>query len=553
MDRDDRDRFVGFAFAAAHALIETDANGRITFATGARCRLVPHSIDELVGANLYDLVAPRDQGMVVEIFRRLAEVVKIEPMRLVFRTHDGGYFAALLGACRLSSTADTIQFALLLSAPVRPLQEGEGTSSSPLMGKRDFMRMLDTRLRDARQKGVDRELSLVLLEGLHQITGDLDPEHGQGLNQTVESYLRTISSDGDSAAELADDRYGLIVSNHVSEAEIRTHIHDLLEGRGVSRERLNVRAWSFDLGSAALSDADASRALIYVAHTFSRTTGETFDLHSLSDGAKAMLESTAEQIANLRRIIRGRDFNVAYQPIVDLKSHQVHHLEALVRFEAGTSPQALIELAEETGIIGDLDLVMVQAVLSTMDEYRLAEIQPSVAINLSAASLGSHLFLARLWRILEPFHDDFSRLLIELTETARVEDFEQLNRALQEFRHQGIRVCLDDFGTGTTSLKAVHGLDFDIIKIDGVFVQNARGNARDMAMLKSMVEIARSEGATVVGERVETRDQERLLTHLGVQFGQGYLYGRPTHDFAAFTRPAGRRPARRKGERTEWR
>ena len=536
----ERDRFVGFAFAAAHLLLEVDTGDVIQFAMGARCRLAARDTSELVGFNFFDIIAPEDRPYVRELLERLGRQARINPSRVVFRTFEGQYFSALLGGCCLPLYPGRYFLSVLLSAPAREFERGRH-GSSVMLDRKGFTDILEDRLVAAKRKGLDRNLTLLLIDGFTDIADDLAPEAAREMMTRLDAYLRSVSSDGDCAGRLAEDRFGIIHNLDILEADIRTHVSDILEHGGFDRAVDHVRTWGLSLDDGSLDPTDAARALVYTVQTFATSEEGEFSISTLEDGARMMLDRTVQRISHLRQTIEDRAFFVVYQPIVDIRSRRLHHLEALTRLEGASSPQEFILFAENVGMIYDFDLLLTQTVLETMKEYAHSAHLPDVAINLSARTLTSPVFLEQFRRIVDAYPGLAKKLLIEVTETVSVGDFESLNQTLQKLRKKGHRVCLDDVGSGSTSFQSLHGLQVDVAKIDGRFVRGALQRPRDMTMLRSIAETCHQLELTVVGEQIEDEEQAHLLAGLGVGLGQGYLYGRPSPDFAFFAKAARRR------------
>ena len=537
-----RDRFLGFAFVAADLLIETSRDGMIRFTAGARCRLAEHDVQQLVGRNIFDIVAPTDQKYMGVLLERVLEKRRITPARVLFQTYDNSRFSALLGGCCLDPESDALYFTVMLAAGGRiggpSIGSGGGAAAiaQQLHDVGGFTALLEERIIRAREKGVENGLTLLLIEGLQDMVDNLPEGAAEEVRQGIDAYLRGISADGDSAGRLAADRYGIVHSDDIDSDEVREHISDLISAVGGEIDDSHIRTWSLDVSEDHLDPADAARALVYTVQAFATAQGGEFTISSLEDGAKRMLSDAVERIGRLRATIEKREFFVVYQPIVDLSTGAIHHLEALTRVEGMPSPQDFITFAEDVGLIYDFDLLLTQSVLETLHTYRKEPNLPEVAINLSAKTLMSPLFLRQFQAVTAPYGDIVRKLLIEMTETVVVTDIQKLNDVLQKLRASGFRICLDDVGSGATSFQSLYGLRVDFAKIDGHFVRNALVSERDMAMLRSMVDVCRQLGLRLIGEQVEEEVQAELLRSLDVPLAQGYLFGRPSRDFAYFTR-----------------
>ncbi|MGF7175742.1 EAL domain-containing protein [Azospirillum doebereinerae] len=525
----DRDRFVGFAFAAADLLVETDSMGTILFSAGARCRLTKGDVGGLVGTNLLDVVAPSDRKYVHVLFNRIKEKARIKPARVLFQGMDGQMFPALLGGCRLDSCPESLFLTVLLASSPMATPTGE------LLDEHEFNGILEKRILDARERGLDRGLTLLLVEGLQSMVASMPEGAAEEVKESIDAYLRGISADGDSAGHLAGDRYGIVHAADIDGREVQGHIAQIIEAAGGALPG-GIRSWTMDMTDDRLDAADAARALVYTVQAFALAQGGEFTISSLEDGANRMMAEAVERIGRLRATIANKDFVVVYQPIVDLETQAVHHLEALTRVDGMKSPVEFIAFAEDVGLIYDFDLLLTQTVLETLHAHRREPKLPDVAINLSAKTLMSPIFLTQFQSVVAPYGDLRKKLLIEVTETVVVSDIARLNGVLQKLREAGYRICLDDVGAGSTSFQSLYGIQADYAKIDGQFVRGAVSSPRDMTMLRSMVDVCRQLGMKLIGEQVEEPAHAQLLASLDVPLAQGFLFSRPSRDFAYFAK-----------------
>jgi EAL domain-containing protein (putative c-di-GMP-specific phosphodiesterase class I) len=215
-----------------------------------------------------------------------------------------------------------------------------------------------------------------------------------------------------------------------------------------------------------------------------------------------------------------------FQPVVTLRSRMVHHYEALLRPSpmADTlcqTTQEFVNCAEALGLAEELDLAVMEQVLVTLDRAKSC----SIAANISGLSMQSESFRTRLLKLLPS--GSYRRLLVELTETAEIEDTAAAAAMLERLREQNIGLCLDDFGAGAAAFRYVRDLPVDYLKIDGAYVHGALGGQRHRKVVTSMLELARSVGAETIAEMIETNELARLMEELGCTFGQGWLFGRP--------------------------
>ncbi|MFM7621778.1 MAG: EAL domain-containing protein [Alphaproteobacteria bacterium] len=198
------------------------------------------------------------------------------------------------------------------------------------------------------------------------------------------------------------------------------------------------------------------------------------------------------------------------------------------RFENHDSPYEMIAFAEEIGKIQELDLFVCRKVAEELRSLARSNKRPSIAINLSAKSLGSTLFMRSLHQLLEPYQSINKQILFELTESATVSDYKQINDAIQGLRQKGHAFCLDDIGAGASSLLYIRNFEVDYAKIDGSYIRNIQNNPKNLAFVKTIVNLCHDIGIDVIAEMIETPQEKDILMGLGVGLGQGYLFGYPS-------------------------
>jgi len=230
---------------------------------------------------------------------------------------------------------------------------------------------------------------------------------------------------------------------------------------------------------------------------------------------------------DLRRAIDGEELSVRYQPIVDATSMQLVCVEALVRWEhplLGTiMPDAFIQFAEEHGLIGDLGAWVLQT--ACKEALRWPGLR--LAVNMSVLQLQDPAFVRRVKDILARTGFPAQRLELELTETAVMRNVVAAQKGLTALRAAGVRVALDDFGAGHSSLISLRRLSLDKIKIDKEFL-DALGESGDAdIIIRGMVRLGRDLGMTVTAEGVEAQNHQAFLAEIGCHELQGYLFSRP--------------------------
>ena len=243
---------------------------------------------------------------------------------------------------------------------------------------------------------------------------------------------------------------------------------------------------------------------------------------------------------DLRRALEQREFQVLYQPIINLATGRIKGFEALVRWrhpERGLiSPIDFIPLAEETMLILPLGhQVLTEAChrLATWTRSYPGRMPITVSVNLSSKQLLDTDLVENIHRLLAETGCDPALLELEITESVLIDNSDTARALLNRLRDLHIRLSLDDFGTGYSSLSYLHQFPFDTIKIDRTFIQPMDHNASRLEIVRAIIALARALGKNVVAEGLETLEQVERLTDLGCDFGQGYYFARPLDAIAA--------------------
>ena len=238
--------------------------------------------------------------------------------------------------------------------------------------------------------------------------------------------------------------------------------------------------------------------------------------------------------ADLRQALADNSVSIAYQPIVDTASGKVCHLEALFRWDHPSlgpiSPVLAVELAERFGLMRTLtDFVLAQA-LAKIRVLRLERSYLSVAVNLSATSLIEADLVEQVRNALQHANVEPQSLILEITESAVIGDFERARKMLTSLREVGVRLAIDDYGTGHASIGYLRRLPFDTVKIDRSFVSSMVENPVERAIVRTTIDLAHSLGMVIVAEGVERPIELAALEKYKCNFAQGFLFSEPLNE-----------------------
>ena len=191
-------------------------------------------------------------------------------------------------------------------------------------------------------------------------------------------------------------------------------------------------------------------------------------------------------------------------------------------------PDTFIQLAEDTGIINELTLWVIDNACKNLEILiSLGYVNHNVSVNISGKDIAELNFLPNVKKILSKYEIPLSCLTFELTESVMVSDFLHLSQTMKQLSEMGIQVAIDDYGTGYSSLFYISQLPFNEIKIDKSFVMNIENSETDLTIVKTTIEMAKSLGLKIVAEGVENKAVENILKRHNCYLAQGYLYSKP--------------------------
>ena len=354
---------------------------------------------------------------------------------------------------------------------------------------------------------------------------------GDALLRGVADRLRRCVGDG-MVARLGGDEFAMIRVGAQSAEDVVLLAERILKTLG---EPMKVEGHDIRVGSSigiAIAPAhgdDPDELLKHADTALYRAKADgrrTFRLFEPEMNIQALARRSLE--ADLRGALDRGEFELHYQPFVNVLSNQVTGFEALIRWnhrDKGLIPPAdFIPLAEETGLINPIgDWVLRQACMDAADWP--AGLQ--IAVNLSPVQLRNRALPRLVILALAAARLDPKRLELEITETALLKDDEALLASLHHLRALGVRIAMDDFGTGYSSLKYLRSFPFDKIKIDRSFVNELGIRLDSAAIVRAVAELGRSLAMTTTAEGVETEAQLAHLKQEGCTEVQGYLFSRP--------------------------
>ena len=515
--------YVAFAFAAADLLMEADHDGRIIFAIGAAMSLVGRPARLLASMTVPELIRPEDSSRALNALTRMAAGERVRHILLHVSLPGGGQVPVALSGYPHPDHIGRLLLVLthsgtIMSPTVRRNDEG-------LLGREGFEALAGALVKES-AKGPEDSYRMTLLDlpELAELRSKVGAEATADFIHRFTEYLRQCSIGGDAAADLGDSKFGLIHGPEISAHEIEATISGLAQSVVGSSIAADSASMAFD--NQGISPQEATSALIYTLNRF--TTDGSATIQDLSRMAKPTLSHTVNRMREVKQTIGRGDFQLYFQPIVDLWSNAVHHFECLVRFgAAGASPYTTVVFAEDTGLVGELDHAICSRAIAFMRGETGGDPSLRFAVNLSGRSLSSPTTAARLLQLIHSAADLRGRLLFEITESAAITDLVAVNAVVQEIRGRGHPVGIDDFGSGAAAFHYLRALKVDHVKIDGSYVKNAAADGDSLPFLRAITQLCRELKIATVAEHIEDEATANLLRVYNVRYGQGYYFGRP--------------------------
>jgi len=234
---------------------------------------------------------------------------------------------------------------------------------------------------------------------------------------------------------------------------------------------------------------------------------------------------------DMRSALRNQEMVLFYQPVVDLQTHRLAGAEALIRWRHPArglvGPDNFVALAEQTGLIVDIGLFVLDAACRQLRDWRQAGLDYTLSFNVSGRQIPDGLPPAKLREVIHHYGIDPAKLALEITEGVMLQDIDKSLAWLQAVHALGLRIHLDDFGTGYSSLSYLKRFPIDTLKIDQSFVKDMQGTGNERTLVGAILAMASSLGLEVVAEGVELPSHRQALRAMGCHYAQGFLFSRP--------------------------
>ena len=400
-----------------------------------------------------------------------------------------------------------------------------------------FLDRLSQALAGTRRRASTLAVLFVDVDRFKVVNDSLGHVEGDRALVTLSKRIARVLRPGDTVARFGGDEFIVLCCELADPSECIAISERLLE---VIRQPIDLNGaqvvLTASIGIALVEDSSVAPetmirnadAAMYRAKEGGRSAWLVFD-NEMHRRAVERLDTEVQ----LRRSVAGGAFVLDYQPIIHCDGLRRAGYEALVRWkhpERGiVAPDLFIPLAEETGLIDEIGSWVLREGCAEAVRWTATKggEQPIVSVNVSGRQLSGSALLSVVTEALAETGLAPERLWLEITESALFNDVDSARLALHALRSTGVKLAVDDFGTGYTSLGNLKRFPIDVIKIDRSFVSELGRSHQDAAIITAVVKLAHDLGLVVTAEGIETEEQQRILCELGCDFLQGFHIGRP--------------------------
>ncbi len=366
------------------------------------------------------------------------------------------------------------------------------------------------------------------------INDTLGHDIGDRVLQGIKSYLTTKIHKGEMCSRVYADNFVLLLDHKTG--EVTDRLDDIFETvrKGDSKSRIEyniiLRAGIYNITSEDDNLKSIIDRAIYAKSSLPELAASDYIYYD--DNMKLDLQREKELERDMNLALINGEFEVYFQPKVDIYSKRIVGAEALVRWMHPTRgmvfPDEFIPFFEKSGFIIKLDMYMFDRLCRYQRELIDNGIDVvTISCNFSRKHLHRNDWPERLNEVLEKYKLDADLFEIEITETVSEEQFDMVASMVKRLKDSGYKIAIDDFGSGYSSIQLLYKIPIDVLKMDKSCISVDSVDTMETEIITSIINIAHSHGISIIWEGVENKSQERLIKDLGGRYVQGFLYARP--------------------------
>ena len=517
-------RLLAFAFAGADLLFEIDRAGTVLFATGATSGFSGSA--DLVGRPATDLFRQTERWRFTIITRGLTPGERAGPLPVTLASGE----KATLSMCYLPPNEHIS--CTLVKLGNRGGLAAKGTDTET--GLADRTTFLSVASQSAGGEGA---IALVNVPDIADIYAKLSPEAASTLMAEIGDSVKAM--DATIAGRLSKTSFGVLTEDPASAKDLAARIQTPARAHGAEIKTEEVL---LSLKDRDLNTEQVTLALRHVISRFADGKMQAAPGTNLAQVFEQLMTETIARAQGFCATVADGAFDLAFEPIVELKSTVVAHYEALTRFQPGQSPADTIRFAEDLGLADFFDLALAVKFFSLLE--RDPSIIASMAINVSGRSIANQSSFAMLEGLLRRQKSFAKRVLIEITETVELTDLAAADKAIQSLRKMGYRVGIDDFGAGAATQQYLDALTVDFIKVDGSLIQRIGKSEREDAYLRGVIARCAERRIDTIAEWIDTPEKLKRCIGMGFRLGQGRHFGATLTSLPRVVREGAYRPLR---------
>lgn len=530
---------------SSEGMMVTDVKNRIITVNPAFTEITGYSLFDVVGKTPSILRSNRHSG---EFFRTMWEDIEQHGRwhgEIWNRKKDGAVYPAWLTINNVYHPDRSVHYRIGLFFDISDKKASEEAvwrqanfdALTGLPNRQMFYDRFLMELKSAHRERRKLALLFIDLDQFKLVNDTLGHSHGDILLVDVARRLKSCVRESDTVARLSGDEFTILLksinSPDVAERIASNILKKMQQPFIIGEDVLHV---SVSIGITICPDDATDREdllrnadqAMYQAKKNGRNC-LVFFTHKMQEAAQHRITMAND----LKAALASQQFELVYQPIVELASGQVHKAEALIRWRHPSrgiiSPNDFIGIAEDSGIIHEIgNWVFFSCVRQMMAWKASYGRNMQISINKSSLQFNEHHQTQHCWlTYLREQNVARDSLIIEITESLLLDSGDTVRRQLEEYARAGVQIALDDFGTGFSSLAYLQQFDIDFIKIDKSFVNDLIDGSKSHALCKAMVKMAHALGIKVIAEGIESEQQWELLRSFDCDYGQGFYYSPP--------------------------
>lgn len=530
-----------------HQVWTAEPDGRVDYVNGRMMEYFARTSAELIREDWQNVVHPDDMAECMRRWTHSFATGEFYEIELRLKRHDGVYrWHKTRATCGRDENGNIVKW-YGTNTDIDDQKQSEEKLNyfakhdplTDLPNRAEFMRHLKLAIDRADSNSMTRFAVLFLdLDRFKVINDSLGHLVGDSLLRQIADRLQKHVRPGDVVARLGGDEFTILLNRTGGVSDV-VQVAERVQRNLAKPFQID----GFEVFTSASIGIIVSDEIMRQPEDFLRDADSA--MYRAKEAGKARYEifdremharnlNLLELETDLRHAVAREEFELLYQPIIDLQTGSIREFEALIRWRHPryglVGPDNFVGAAEESGLIVPIgNWIIKEACRQLAAWQRLSKAKLSMSVNLSAKQLMHPSLVEQVSSVLAQTELTSNQLKLEVTESTVMEHSERSMSVLSELSRLGVSLSTDDFGTGYSSLSYLRRFPFDRLKIDRSFIDEMGGNDKSAAIVKTILMLGENLGIEVVAEGIETENQLDSLMLLGCRLGQGFLFSRPVN------------------------